>query len=132
MGGLAGGLIGGWSHMVFGVAKTAVDAIFGGISTLLNGVVSLISSILTAGFKGIFVVLGGITTGLVDALKSAIGAATEFSKAALSLRASTGVSYRGAGALLTRGLAFGMSPGDTANSYKNQNLFTDSRSQAPD
>lgn len=118
---------------------TPVKALFGGLyNTLLGGLSKIPGAILglmrnlavnafntlSTAFKGLLVTIGAAAAGLVLAFKSAITSAREFGKAALTLRANTGASYGQAGQILTRGLAFGMSPGETAGNFSNRNPLT--------
>lgn len=116
-----GGLLGGLGQLVFNSVSSVVGSVLGAIGTLFKTLGNALFSMLTLGFKSVFATLGVMVTGLGVSFKLAIEAATEFSKAALSIRSGTGLSYGASGSLLNRGMAFGFSPSETANQFKDQN-----------
>lgn len=117
VGGLFNRVLGG----VLGGLANLPGQILGFVRNLLGGAINVITAGFRMAFQAVGAALGAVVGGLVTAIRSSISAAAEFGKAALSLRSKTGMSYGAAGKLLTKGMAFGMSPGETAGAFGNQN-----------
>lgn len=129
--GLLGSLLSSGAGVLGNLLSNALGGLFNRLQQLpgqllgfLRGLLGQVFGALNIGLRTALVGLGVVVGGLVVAFRSAIQGANELGKAALSIRASTGASYGSAGRLIGRGLAFGMSPGETASNFAGRNPLT--------